>query len=508
MTHTAPHRPALALRSGITALLLGGLLATAGLLPGCGGGGGSGGAGSRATTLAPGVAGVAFSGSVLLGSPTADSIRISLLAADQSGQIVVAYGTATGVYPTRMPAVGLTAGQPLALTLSGLAADTAYVYRLEFQGNGSTEAVASPEYRFHTARPAGSTFTFTIQADSHLDENSDLDQYRLTLANVAADAPDFHIDLGDTFMTEKHAAPLTATAQMAPDAATVDARYAYERGHFGLLTHSSPLFLVNGNHDAELGWLTDGTDQNVAIWATKARQRFFLNPVPGGFYSGDSFSAPFVGERAACYSWTWGDALFVVLEPSWNSANQASRDAWNITLGAAQYRWLAATLSASKARHKFVFVHNLVGGLDGQMRGGVEAAPYFEWGGRNADGSDGFAAHRPGWDKPIHTLLMQHGVTAVFHGHDHLYAHQTLDGIAYQEVPQPSALNFSNGATLARDYHYAAGTVLSSSGHLRVTVSPQEVKVEYIRSWLPKNETALRRNAQVDDTWTLAPSPR
>jgi hypothetical protein len=506
MTHTTPHRPALAQRTAIAALLLGGVLILAGLLPGCGGG--SGATDATATTPAPVVASVPFDGSVLLGSPTADSVRLSLLSAGQSGQVVVAYGTATGVYSTRMPAAALSAGQPLALTLSGLAADTAYVYRLEFKGQGSTEAVASPEYRFHTARPPGSNFTFTIQADSHLDENSDLDQYRRTLANVAADAPDFHIDLGDTFMTEKHAAPLTATMQMAPDAAAVNARYAYERGHFGLLTHSSPLFLVNGNHDAELGWLKDGSEQNLALWATTARQRYFLNPAPGSFYSGDSFATPFVGERAAWYAWTWGDALFVVLDPYWNSPSQASRDAWNLTLGDAQYRWLAATLSASKARYKFVFVHNLVGGLDGQMRGGIEAAPYYEWGGRNADGSDGFAAHRPGWDKPIHALLVQHGVTAVFHGHDHLYAHQTLDGIAYQEVPQPSALNFSSGTTLARDYHYAAGTILSSSGHLRVTVAPLEVKVEYVRSWLPRNETALRRNALVDDAWTLAPAPR
>jgi hypothetical protein len=36
---------------------------------------------------------------------------------------------------------------------------------------------------------------------------------------------------------------------------------------------------------------------------------------------------------------------------------------------------------------------------------------------------------------PIHQLLLENHVTTVFHGHDHLFAKQELDGIIYQEVP-------------------------------------------------------------------------
>jgi hypothetical protein len=195
-----------------------------------------------------------------------------------------------------------------------------------------------------------------------------------------------------------------------------------------------------------------------------------------------------------------------VLDPFWASRTQASRDPWAITLGERQYRWLEQTLAASTARFKLVFVHNLVGGLDGQMRGGVEAAPYYEWGGRNADGSDGFATRRPGWGLPIHPMLVRHGVTAVFHGHDHLYARQVLDGIVYLEVPQPGARNTQSGPSLAAEYHYASGTILSSAGHVRVTVGPGALTGRYVRAWLPASETATRRNGQVDDTWTvLAP---
>ena len=445
-----------------------------------------------------------FNGNIVLGSATGASIRLKLYSPDQSGSVWLSYGTTSGSASKQSAPASLLAGQVLDLSLDALDADASYAYQLNFQIAGASQSSASGPYTFHTARPAGASFSFTIQADSHLDENSSLALYRNTLSNILADAPDFHIDLGDTFMTEKHAAPLTATVQMASDAATVNARYAYEQGNFARLSHSVPLFLVNGNHDAELGWLNNGTAQNNAVWATQARQQYFPNPLPGAFYSGDSVAEPFVGERASWYAWRWGEALFIALDPYWKSSKQASQDGWNLTLGERQYQWLAATLAASTATYKFVFVHNLVGGLDGQMRGGIEAAPYFEWGGRNSDGTDGFAQKRPGWAVPIHALLVQHRVSAVFHGHDHLYAKQDLDGIVYQEVPQPSASNTSSGAALASSYHYASGTILSSSGHLRVTVTPNAVTSEYVRSWLPINETATRKNRQVDATWSVA----
>ena len=477
-------------------------LAVLGLLATCGGGGSATPASGGGGTSGGGTPGV-FAGSVLLGSPTASSIKANVLSATQSGTVYLACGTVRGVYPLQSAPVPLAAGTPVELALTGLAANTQYYYRLYYLPAGASYGPTA-EYAFHTARPAGSTFTFTIQADSHMDENSSLDTYLRSLGNVAAGAPDFHIDLGDTFMCEKHTGPLTAVVQAAPDYATVAARYTYERGNFGTMSAMAPVFLVNGNHEGESGWFLNGTANNLAIWTTQARQRTFVNPVPDGFYSGDGVDEPFVGKRATWYAWTWGDALFVALDPFWNTPKQPGQDAWNLTLGDRQYAWLQQVLSASTAKYKFVFIHNLVGGLDGQMRGGIEAAPFYEWGGKNADGTAGFATKRPTWTEPIHALLVRSGVTAVFHGHDHLYAKQDLDGIVYQEVPQPSAVNNQSGATLAAAYHYAAGTILSSSGHLRVTVAPDKVTAQYIRTWLPAAETTTVKNGSVDHTWTVA----
>jgi len=79
-----------------------------------------------------------------------------------------------------------------------------------------------------------------------------------------------------------------------------------------------------------------------------------------------------------------------------------------------------------------------------------------------------------------------------------------LDGVVYQLVPQPSARNSNNGAQLAADYRYLAGTFLGSSGHLRVTVSPTGVTSEYVRTWLPEAQNATRVNAQVEHRWGVS----
>ena len=464
---------------------------------------GSGAVSTTATVTPVGAsAGADFPGNIVLGAPTADSVRLKLYSADQAGTVSINYRADGEAIDKQTSALTLNRATILDVELAGLKAGTAYRYRVLLKPSTGAE-IQSREYRFQTARLAGSTFTFTIQADSHLDENSDLDVYKRTLGNVLADQADFHIDLGDTFMTEKHAEPFTAVVAQPGSKATLDSRYVYERANFGLLTHSSPLFLVNGNHDAELGWLVDGTAQNIAVWAAKARLEFFPIPQPGRFYTGDSFVDPNAGNRVAWYAWTWGDAQIIVLDPFWNTRQRANSDPWNFTLGDKQYQWLTETLAASTAKFKIVFIHNLVGGLDGAMRGGIEAAPFYEWGGKNLDGSDGFATRRPGWAMPIHALLVKHKVAAVFHGHDHLYAKQDLDGIVYQTVPQPSARNSNNGATLAKDYHYDSGTILSSSGHLRITVSPTEMTSKYIRAWLPKDETSTRKNGQIDHEWSV-----
>jgi hypothetical protein len=84
-----------------------------------------------------------------------------------------------------------------------------------------------------------------------------------------------------------------------------------------------------------------------------------------------------------------------------------------------------------------------------------------------------------------------------------LYAKQDLDGIVYQEVPQPSAINFSNFNSIATSYGYKNGTILGSSGFIKVTVNSKSVQSQYIRTWLLKDETNQRKNGELADTWVI-----
>jgi len=210
-----------------------------------------------------------------------------------------------------------------------------------------------------------------------------------------------------------------------------------------------------------------------------------------------------VGFPQNYYEWEWGNALFVVLDPyRYTTSRSKKGDNWNRTLGETQYGWLKKTLEESSAKFKFVFIHNLVGGADESMRGGIEAAKYFEWGGYNNDGVYEFDARRPGWGAPIHRLLVRNNVTILFHGHDHFFAKQDLDGIVYQLLPQPG----HRGSAVVRnaaEYGYLKGILLSSSGHIRVTVSKEKVRVDYVKALLPKDETRGSQNGEIACSYTI-----
>ena len=191
-----------------------------------------------------------------------------------------------------------------------------------------------------------------------------------------------------------------------------------------------------------------------------------------------------------------------MLDPFGNSLRQrGDRDGWGWSLGLAQYQWLEKTLEHSQARFKFVFIHNLLRG-DQASRGGVEVASFNEWGGKNADGSDGFKEHRPGWDMPVHQLLVRNHVAAVFKAHDNFYARQELDGIVYQMVPQPSFAGNDRIRDL-ENYGYRQGTFLGNSGHVRVNVWPDQVKVDYVRSYLKDVESDQHKHDEAISSYTI-----
>jgi hypothetical protein len=266
--------------------------------------------------------------------------------------------------------------------------------------------------------------------------------------------------------------------------------YLNQRNWLGQV--GAPVFLVNGNHEQASQANLNGTPDNVAVWAQNTRNAFFPQPAPDDFYSGDAQPVEFIGLLRDYYAFTWGDALFVVIDPYWHSpqtvdnqygaghTGKANRDLWNVTLGEAQYQWLKHTLETSTAKYKFVFAHHVLG----TGRGGIEAAGKYEWGGLDPNGQDRFNEKRPNWPAPIHDLMAATHVTIFFQGHDHIFVRQELDGVIYQTLPEPA----NPGYTFENETAYLSGDKLPNSGYVRVTVSTSGVTVAYIRTYLDRQD--------------------
>jgi hypothetical protein len=171
---------------------------------------------------------------------------------------------------------------------------------------------------------------------------------------------------------------------------------------------------------------------------------------------------------------------------------------WDFTLGKDQYDWLKQTLENSTAKYKFVFAHH----VRGEGRGGITNAKYFEWGGYQDDGvTYAFTANRPGWSKPIHQLFIDNKVDIFFQGHDHVFAHEILDGVTYQEVPIACDSTYQIGMLANGDAY--TSDVLDGAGHIRVTVSSTGIKAEYVLACLPADENAIRKNKKVAFSYTI-----
>jgi len=452
-----------------------------------------------------------FTATELLGRPTDSSVTVNVVPSSD-GQIYFEYGTTSGIYTVQTSIAALVSGVPTEVVMQGLTSNTRYYYRMVSSGDGAVWETGD-EHSFQTQRASSSTFNFTITSDSHVNimlGNSAM--WTQTMTNVANDHPDFEIDLGDTFGMDS----VTTVAG-------AEAEYLYQRQFFDIVGHSASIFLTSGNHEQQERWHLDDTGNPATsqpVIGLNAQKKYYVNPVPDAFYSGNpDDSHSYVDDDHLLedyYAWTWGDALFVVIDPYWytttkpytgntgggESSDVGSGDRWDWTLGLDQFNWLKQTLEESDAAYKFIFAHHMVGGLQDYVRGGAVPAHICEWGGYNEDGTTwGWDTERPvaQWGSdPIRQILVENHVSAFFHGHDHQYAYEMRDGIVYQSMP---AAGFSgNGFNI-----YSEGTytleVLPSPGHLRVTVSPSETTVDYVQA-----ATSGGTNGQVVHSYTIDPS--
>ena len=455
---------------------------------------------------------------VILGRPTNSSIAISVMSLTKQN-VFVEYGTTKNSLSKRSKEFQLVDKNPSVIELTGLKSNTKYYYRLKYKASGTSSLSTGKTHSFSTAKTAGKSFSFSLHGDTHPERagkmfNADL--YSVTLANIAAQQPDFHILMGDDFSID----PLISKNQATKE--NVEKIYSTHRNWLATTGASVPMFLVNGNHEQAAAYLLNGTTSSPAVLAGNARLKYFPLPAPNAFYSGNTTEIPDVGLPRDYYSWTWGDALFITLDPYWHSPNAVDNvagtlvaedqgsgkgnnksgvgagkasDLWKVGIGDEQYAWLKKTLETSNAKFKFVFAHHVLG----TGRGAIEVSTNYEWGGKDPKGVSTFEKERPNWELPIHDLMVKNGVSIFFQGHDHIFVTQERDGLIYQSMPNPADDTFS----MFNDAAYKSGTKAPNSGHVRVTVSPVEAKVEYFLA--ARAQDSGRKNLSVAHSYSVPP---
>jgi|GEM_PF-672702 len=316
-----------------------------------------------------------------------------------------------------------------------------------------------------TAREPGSAFTFAVLADSHIlprdpfpagtslaEDLFGVEENTLfsVASDIAAANPDFMINLGD--MLDYHPFGYNGPP---PDEAWARIAYLNYRRLLGDTLGHAAHFAVIGNWDGEDGFFTP---EEIAR-STSQRMLYLPGPRPDTYPQSGSPNEDY-------YAFTWGDALFVVLNvmtytPTAHllGADPGVPDDW--TLGDEQRAWLEQTLAGASSKWRFLFIHHTVGGAAGDD---VDSA-YGRGGGQAA---------RVGEQSIVHDMMLKYGVQIFFYGHDHVFTDMIVDGIHYTLPGSAGAAwKFDGSLTGYTQYWF-------DSGYGKVQVSPDHVQVDFV----------------------------
>ena len=338
--------------------------------------------------------------------------------------------------------------------IGGLAPAARYEY--ELYGCSPTGGSLLHTDTVAAQRPPGQSFSFALMTDTHIGADltftnqGDPALMSTVARDIAAAAPDFVVNLGDILDYHQY-------GFLVPPPDSSVARQAY-------LNYRSTLAGVSGgvaHYPVIGGWESENGCDGAEVIERSRSQRLLYLPGPGPTTYPEGGS-----EFEDYYAFTWGDALFVVLNVFTYTPGchllyfyPGLPDDW--TLGQAQLDWLRQTLAASTAKWKFLLIHHPVGGNAGDD----DNSAYGRGGGR--------AAH-VGEQEMVHEMMQQYGVQVFFYGHDHVFTDMIVDNIHYTLPGSAGAIWMFTMAETGYD------TFWSDPGWARVDVTPDNVHVQFV----------------------------
>lgn len=435
---------------------------------GAGGSGGTAGSdmgGNAGSSGSAGEPGLGLLGAPLTFAPTAEAFGINVVLEAGDPETLRARVRAEGAEAWSEPKEPVVLASDLAeFHFDGLDAGTRYDYQIvaSTEGAEAEAAEASEELLYEgsvvTQRPKGTAFSFAMLSDPHIGANlayhnqGDETILQTVGAQIAEMSPDFIVNLGD--MLDFHEYGFNSPP---PDGSVTRLAYLNYRWGLGDALGKGAHFATIGNWDGENG---DYPAEAIA-WSREQRLLYMPGPKPTTYPEGGNAWEDY-------YAFTWGDALFVVLNvmtytptPHLLSFEPGVPDDW--TLGAEQLEFLEKTLKNATSKWRFLVIHHAVGGAAGDA---INAA-YGRGGGQAAN---------VGEQAIVHQLMLEHGVQIFFYGHDHVFTDMVVDGIHYTEPGSAGAIWMFSGAETGYTQYWA------ESGWGRVDVTPDDVRVQFIGS--------------------------
>lgn len=423
--------------------------------------------------------------SEIIGRVTGQSAQVNVFTGEPN-EYLIRYGTS----PTNLKnEIKLGGVGGLTATLTGLEPGGEYYYQVARRLASNGKYSGGEAHKFVTQRPEGEAFSFAVATDCHLSGDPDeihwFETIAETVSNLAEEDVDFVILGGDEayldgFEGKKRESGVDSLAE-------AQERYALLREQFRPVMASRPTFLVLGNHDGEVLFkpVRKRANKGPAYklrWATIARKQYILNPRPDTYAEGgenegwtgpetiEAFGGASEGHASPLenyYAWSWGPALFAVLDPfRYTPSRPRIPEDW--TIGEAQMAWLERTLAGSDKRHKFVIAHHLIGGAP--WNGSCEAP--------GTHGRGGAKYAMAGEQARIHELMLKYGVKFFLYGHDHIFAHSERNGINYiscgrSAIPSTPWWSKSGWKEIYGD------DFIGLTGYTLVDVTPDSVTVRY-----------------------------
>ncbi len=393
----------------------------------------------------------------LLSCPTETSIRITALNDKVPTEAVIELRKEGIGNWERKSGLKVSAYEILNWNLKDLTPATRYEYRV-LTKQGSEELRPAANGSFRTQRKSPATYTAVLLTDSHTGYFPAGSGPVLTLDQVVQNAArakaEFVLDLGDNVAWRGS----REFAQTSSNGAL--SAYAQYRRQIGPLSMHCPHFSVIGNWVGENGKFPE---RNIEF-AAAARRTLLPGPNHLTYPQGGS-------EREDYYAFSWGDALYVILNVQTYSKPSDPAGLPNLmsdvnritewTLGEKQMAWFEATLKNASERYRFVCIHHPAAGNAGDALNTMY-------------GRGGARAWNIGEQARIHALMKKHKVQIFFYGHDHVFVDDIVEGIHYTLPGSAGApWKFTKEETgYERSW--------PDSGHAQLDITPEKATVTFI----------------------------